>query len=452
MPRIVRRALHVALAGALSTLALAGVVGAGSAVTASESRRTPAPNENNLPASHASSANGRFVVAVVLGQSGTVASDALAPYEVFATSSEFLVYTVAAQGGPVALDGGPALVPTYTFEQVSSGAVPRPDVVVVPAVGDPEGQAESALRTFVIGQSERGARILGVCSGSRVLAASGLLDGRRATSHWSRIGALEKARPQVNWVRGQRFVQDGTVTTTAGVTSGIPGALQVMYDLAGQSEAERVGRAVNFPDWSMNGPTAIPGQEFSFADTPVGLNAVMPWFRPTVAIGLSDGDSEISIAGAFEVYNVSYAARAIAVAAGETVTTSHGLVLITTPTAAVGKVDRVIVPGAAADSTIDPQLRTWASDHALTINVLPRAEGQNGFDAALEHLAAVADQATARSAAKMIDYPSEQLALAENGMTWRAQVLSLAAAVLAVAIGLLPTFIRRTFRRLRSRS
>jgi transcriptional regulator GlxA family with amidase domain len=72
-----------------------------------------------------------------------------------------------------------------------------------------------------------------VCNGSRLLAATGLLDGHRATSHWSSIRRLERSRPQVDWVRGHRYVQDGTLTTAAGVTSGVFGALRLVEQLAG---------------------------------------------------------------------------------------------------------------------------------------------------------------------------------------------------------------------------
>ena len=88
---------------------------------------------------------------------------------------------------------------------------------MVPAVNDPGGSDEQAARTFVSSQYDAGVRILGVCAGSRLLAASGILDGLRATSHWSRIGALEASNADVTWVRGQRYVQDGRVTTTGGV-------------------------------------------------------------------------------------------------------------------------------------------------------------------------------------------------------------------------------------------
>ena len=74
-------------------------------------------------------------MAVVLGASGTVGSDALAPFEVFASSPRFSVYTVAATPAAQPTQGGPAIVPTYTFADTTSRRAPRPDVVVVPAVG-----------------------------------------------------------------------------------------------------------------------------------------------------------------------------------------------------------------------------------------------------------------------------------------------------------------------------
>ena len=243
----------------------------------------------------------------------------------FASSPRFTVYAVAATTGPAPTQGGPDIVPTYTFADTTTGRAPRPDVVVVPAVNSPDSRQEAPLRTWVTDQANDGARILGVCYGSGVLAETGLLDGRTATSHWSRIGQLTKAHPHVNWVRGQRFVQDGAITTTAGVTSGIPGALRVMSDLAGPREAARVGRLVGYPNWSATGPTDIPIQSFTSGDVPIGLNAVLPWGRPTVGVTLTDGVGEIDLASSFEVFDVSYAARAVPLSVTGTITTKHGL-------------------------------------------------------------------------------------------------------------------------------
>jgi putative intracellular protease/amidase len=287
---------HAALSVALSLTSVAALALGGVAVADAQSHVAP-PQQSlqGFPVNRPSS-SGPIVVAVVLGSSGTVGSDVLAPYEVFASSPEFSVYTIAAQSTPAPIDGGPAIVPTYTFEDVQSGRARQPDVVVVPAVGAPEGPEETAMRAWIVEQSGRGARILGVCNGSNVLAGAGILDGHKATGHWSRLGSLKKSHPQVQWSDGLRYVQDGMITTTAGVTSGIPGALKVMADLAGVDEAERVGRMMNYPGWSLTGSASIPVQSFAASDLPVGLNALVPWFRPTVAVGLVSGVSEIDVA------------------------------------------------------------------------------------------------------------------------------------------------------------
>ena len=87
-------------------------------------------------------------VAVVLGASGSVITDALGPYEVFARSPEFFVYTVSA--GPAAmLSGGLAVVPDYSLGDVDAGTAPDPDVVVIPAVLSPAGSKERPLREWL---------------------------------------------------------------------------------------------------------------------------------------------------------------------------------------------------------------------------------------------------------------------------------------------------------------
>src|SRR3954469_24904942 len=138
-----------------------------------------------------------IVVAIVAGTSGTVASDLLAPYDIFASSPAFHPYVVAAHTGPVPLEGGPALVPTHTFADVDADRALRPDLVVVPALSKPTGATESALRRWVTTQHDRGAKVLGVCAGAVVLADTGILDGLHATRHWSRINRLRKSRPAV---------------------------------------------------------------------------------------------------------------------------------------------------------------------------------------------------------------------------------------------------------------
>ena len=450
MPTLGRRTLSVASSAALALLTLAGLAAAGGRVTlaaadasATSDHAGPASATQPPPPANRSTSDGTFVVAVALGASGTVSSDALAPYEVFASSPRFTVYAVAATTGPAPTQGGPDIVPTYTFADTATGRAPRPDVVVVPAVNSPDSRQEAPLRRWVTDQANDGARILGVCYGSGVLAATGLLDGRTATSHWSRIRQLTKAHPVHVRVRGQRFVQDGAITTTAGVTSGIPGALRVMSDLAGPREAARVGRTVGYPNWSATAPTDIPIQSFNSGDVPIGLNAVLPWGRPTVGITLTDGIGEIDLASSFEVFDVSYAARAVPLSVTGTITTQHGLVVRTNTLTDDPTPTRLAVPGPGG--TIDPAIKEWAAQRHVPIDAVHGTAA--GFDGALKYLASRAGHTTAVSAGKMIDYPTAHLRL-EGPAGTRIPALTACALALAGLAAAAPTLMQRS-RRLR---
>lgn len=412
-------------AGSLA-LAVATLAGFGVAGVRTTTSQNSLPFSTNALDSAAAVADepqsGDFVVAVVLGTSGTVATDAMGPFEVFGRSSRFTVYTVAEKPGPAPVEGAPAILPDHTFAEVDSQPALTPDVVVVPAVTDPTGDVEQPLRDWVVRQHERGAHLLSVCAGAMVMAETGLLDGRTATSHWSRLSGLRANHPETDWVAGQRFVREGNITTTAGITSGIPGALSLINDLAGVAEARRVGQELGYPGWSPDGSTAIPVQSWSFADRPVALNTMLPWLRPTIAVELADGVGEIDTAGLFEVYSNSAAARAFAVSPAGMVETSHGLRLLTlTPREAPG-VDTVLRPGVTGPSQ------------------------RAGFDGALEHLARTAGSDTASSAAKMIDYPTGELDLGEEAGPHRTQLLAIFAVLLALIVGLAPLMLRRRMR------
>jgi len=445
--RLARRLRGVGLSAAW----LAGVGTAGAVVsmrTAYPRAPQAAPAEGWPPARPVP--EGRLAVAVVLGASGSVITDALGPYEVFARSPRFVVYTVSASRPTAMLSGGLAVVPDYSLDDVDAGVAPEPDVVVVPAVAAPNGRKEAALREWLTRRVDRGAQVLGVCNGGRLLAATGLLDGRRATAHWSAIKGLERSRPQVDWVRGQRYVQDGTITTTAGVTSGVFGALRVVEQLAGTGEAQRVGQELAYPGWSLHGPTEIRAQRWAPGDLAYLLAAAFPWSRPTVGVGLVEGAGELEVAAPFEVYASSFAARTVPIAAEATVATRHGLRLVATPTDAIApEVDRLMVPGAHTTDEVDSRLLGWAADRGLQVE-FPNggpAAGQFSYDAMLADLAGHSDQTTARVTAKTIEYPTEQLELVGAGWPWRPTVLLALTVTAAIGVALVPAAASRRDRR-----
>jgi putative intracellular protease/amidase len=445
--RLARRVCGVGLSAAW----LAGVGTAGVLTSIRTAYPRPpqvAPTEGWPPARQVP--EGRLAVAVVLGASGSVITDAFGPYEVFARSPAFFVYTVSASRPTAMLSGGLAVVPDYSLEDVEGGVAPEPDVVVVPAVAAPNGRKEAPLREWIGRRSDQGTHVLGVCNGSRLLAAAGLLDGRRATAHWSSIRGLERSRPQVDWVRGQRYVQDGTVTTTAGVTSGVFGALRLVEQLAGAGEAQRVGQELAYPSWSLHGPTEIRTQRWAPGDLAYLLAVVFPWWRPTVGVGLVEGVGELEVAAPFEVYASSFAARTVPIAAEATVPTRHGLRLVATPAnAGALRVDRLVVPGVGPIEEVDSRLLGWAADRGLKVE-LPsagQAAGQFSFDAMLGDLAVHSDQTTPRVTAKSIEYPTEQLELAGAGWPWRPTALLVFTAAAALGVALVPAAASRRNRR-----
>ena len=427
----IRRVLYTTLTLTLTTATLAGIAFAGVVVTSRGTHqtvgagpKTPASAslryaEPDGAAERVSKQDRRLVVAFVAGRSGTVASDLLAPYDIFASSPAFTTYVVAESAGPAPLESGPAVVPTYTFADVDADPALTPDLVVVPALTKPTSETEAPLRRWVSRRHDAGARVLSVCAGALVIAATGMLDGLDATSHWSRIGALQHQHPAVHWLRGRRYVEDGTVTTTAAVTSGVQGALHLVAELAGPAEAQRVADQHPELGWTPDESSTIAKDHFALRDWPVGLNYLEPWFRPTIGIALHDGVGELDAIAAFEVYGQSSAAHAIAVGTGDTVRTRHGLVLRTTPLSRAPDLSRVVEPGGG------------------------------GFEAALQDLADHSDASTARTTAKMIGYRTTGLTAGPAHRSWRTVLLGLASLVLALLVGAGPAYLSRRRRRAR---
>jgi hypothetical protein len=207
------------------------------------------------------------------------------------------------------------------------------------------------------------------------------------------------------------------------VTSGVFGALRLVQQLADTAEAQRVGRELAYPGWSLDSPTGIPAQRPTPPDLTNLLAALAPWRRPALGVGLAEGVGELDVAAPFEVYASSFAARTVPIAAGRTVTTRHGLRLIVAPADATApRVDRLIVPGAHNLDEVGPRLAGWAAGRGLCVELL-QADGEFSFDAMLRDLAAHADRATARVTAKSIEYPTGHLHLAGPAWPWRPATL-----------------------------
>jgi transcriptional regulator GlxA family with amidase domain len=152
--------------------------------------------------------------------------DLTGPHEVFTQVGRHVagmaVDIVAADPGPVASSGGLAVSPTTTLAQATG---PIDTLIAVGGAGILRACEDARLVSWFRQAAGRARRTASVCSGAFLLAEAGLLDGRRAVTHWSRCENLAQRYPQVTVDPDPIFIRDGDVWTSAGVTAGLDLAL-----------------------------------------------------------------------------------------------------------------------------------------------------------------------------------------------------------------------------------
>ena len=184
-------------------------------------------------------AHGTIPVAFVISE-GTVMIDLAGPWEVFndvmvpargASMDDqmpFHTYTVAESTKPVEFSGGMKVIPDFTFANA-----PAPKVVVIPAQ---QGQSRAML-DWIRTATKTTDVTMSVCTGAFVLASTGLLSGKEATTHHSSYKTLAMKYPDITVKRGARFVEAGNLATSGGLSSGIDLALRVVERYFGRKVA-----------------------------------------------------------------------------------------------------------------------------------------------------------------------------------------------------------------------
>jgi len=153
----------------------------------------------------------------------------------------FDVFTVAKTNEPVTATGGIVLVPRYGF-----GDTPRIDLLLVPGgFGTRPILQDAETIDWIRRTAATARRTASVCTGALLLARAGLLDGRRATTHWGSFGLLASLAKDVTVDREARFVDDG-VMTSAGVASGMDLALHIVETLFGRVVADETARYIEY--------------------------------------------------------------------------------------------------------------------------------------------------------------------------------------------------------------
>jgi transcriptional regulator GlxA family with amidase domain len=186
---------------------------------------------------------GSIPVAFPVSQ-GAVVIDFCGTWEVFHSvdipgrhGDVFQTYIVAETLEPITASGGMKIIPNYTFQ-----TAPAPKIVVIPAQAPPTPAMLSWVRSVTTATDVT----MSVCTGAFLLAETGLLSGKSATTFHDAYARFEAAYPDIHLKRGARFVEEGNLASAGGLSSGIDLAIRVIERYFGREAAERTAYTLEY--------------------------------------------------------------------------------------------------------------------------------------------------------------------------------------------------------------
>ena len=194
---------------------------------------------------------------VVLLLEPLIGYDAVIPAQLLGEATDargqrlYDVTMASLDGGPVTTTSGYAITP-----QRDAGALATADTVIVPGTRNAGPRTDGSLPAEVataLATVRPGTRLVSICTGAFVLAAAGILDGRRATTHWEYADQLAALHPAVRVDAGVLFTDDGDVLTSAGLSAGVDLCLHLLRSDHGSEVANRVARHCVVPPWRDGG-------------------------------------------------------------------------------------------------------------------------------------------------------------------------------------------------------
>jgi transcriptional regulator GlxA family with amidase domain len=285
----------------------------------------------------------RPLIATIAINDATETTDYLMPYGVLKRADVADIVALATSPGPVKLFPALTVEPDATIAQFDAQYPDGADYVIVPAMSrDDDPQVLQWIRQ----QAAKGATIIGVCAGAKVVAAAGLLDGKSATTHWYYLKGMLRRHPQISYVADRRVVVDERVATTTGVSASMPMALTLIEAIAGREKADEVARGLGMPHWSVRHDSSAFGFTRPFAATAL-INSMALWNREQLGVPLRAGVDEVSLALVADAWSRTYRSQALTYAAGgQPVETGHGMRVIP---------DRLVASWPAGESVPDTE-------------------------------------------------------------------------------------------------
>ncbi|MBR1267551.1 DJ-1/PfpI family protein [Bradyrhizobium sp. AUGA SZCCT0222] len=297
----------------------------------------------------------RPLIAIIGINDATETTDYLMPYGILRRADVADVVTLATNPGPMSLFPVLKVEPQATIADFDAQHPDGADYVIVPAMSRDDDP--SALQ-WIRSQAAKGAIVIGVCAGAKVVGDAGLLHGKRATTHWYSLQELQGKHPSIRYVANRRLVVDGAVATTTGISASMPMSLTLIEAIAGRAKAEAVGRDIGLADWDARHDSNAFQFTRPFALTAM-RNVMAFWNREHLGIELSPGVDEVSLALVADAWSRTYRSRAVIFAASAgALATRNGISIVPDEVAATWPAERrlpdigVSPPAKALDQTL----------------------------------------------------------------------------------------------------
>ena len=249
----------------------------------------------------------RPLVAIIGINDATEVTDYLMPYGILRRSDVADVVTLATKSGPVKLYPALTVEPQATVAEFDAQHPEGADFVIVPAMSRDD---DPAVLEWIKGQAARRATIIGVCAGAKIVGEAGLLDGKRATTHWYYLKELLTRHPAIHYAADRRLAVDQGVATTTGISASMPMALTLIEAIAGRDRAEAIGRNIGVTHWDARHDSDAFQFTRPFALTAM-RNVVAFWNREQLGIELTPGVDEVSLALVADAWSRTYRSRAV---------------------------------------------------------------------------------------------------------------------------------------------
>jgi putative intracellular protease/amidase len=281
----------------------------------------------------------RPLIAIVGINDESETTDYLMPYGILKRADVADVVALGTRPGPMKLFPALTVEPEATVADFDKQHPDGADYVVVPAMSRDD---DPVALQWIQSQAAKGAVIIGVCAGAKVVGNAGLLDGKRATTHWYYLKQLREQHPTIHYVADRRLVVDRGVATTTGITASMPMSLTLIEAIAGRDKAEAVGRDLGLAEWDTRHDSGAFQFTRPFALTAMG-NALAFWNKEQLGIELAPGVDEVALALVADAWSRTYRSRAVTFArTAGAVPTRNGLRILPQQVATDWPADRLL--------------------------------------------------------------------------------------------------------------